>query len=415
MKRTLAAASFALLVAIPARASDQDFYLSVPVQGAILKLDAQTQALTPFANGLGIPFYGFFDAAGALYIPDRELGAIVKILPSGQVIPLTAGGLLSSVVTVTPAPGGGMVASDLPLNNVVHVSLTGQQTLIADFASSGGLLDGPGGLAYAPDGTLYVANNVGNTIVKIDPSGVVSPFSASSLINAPGGVVADGAGNLFVAMYGNSRIVRFRLDTGEATTFAFDPAFIAGCNDLKLSRNGGLLVTTRLSNLVRVHADGSMTEIYKNGTLGEIDGIAVPADHDPCGGTFTPYGTGLAGTGGFVPELRGIFSPCPGTEVGLELKDFLGGTVGYLALGLSATSLPFYGGQLLVNPNPPFFFLPVPIPGSGAGNGDVVYAFGLANDPGFVGLHLYMQVIGVDAGAVRGVSISNGLHEVIGD
>src|SRR5204862_5577199 len=108
----------------------------------------------------------------------------------------------------------------------------------------------------------------------------------------------------------------------------------------KLSRHGGLLVTTRLSNLVRVHADGSMTQIFQDSTLGEIDGVAVPEDAIPCSGSFTSYGAGLVGSGGFVPELRAVFSPCPGVEVGLESKEFAGGALAYLMLGVSPASLP---------------------------------------------------------------------------
>src|SRR5690606_35813545 len=134
-----------------------------------------TGVATTFVSGLGIPFYGFWTPAGKMYMPDRLYGAVFEIDEQGNVGLLTAGGLLSSVVTVAPSPDGGLVASDLPLDHVVHVAPDGTQTLIHDAASSNGLLDGPGGLAYAPNGDLYVANNVANTIVRIAPDGTISP------------------------------------------------------------------------------------------------------------------------------------------------------------------------------------------------------------------------------------------------
>ncbi len=397
----------------PAAAS-VDTYLSVPVQGAIVKVDGVTGQATPFATGLGIPFYGFWTEAGKLYMPDRLFGAIFEIDEQGNLGLLTAGGLLSSVVTVAPAPGGGLVASDLPLNHVVHVAPNGTQTLIHDAVTSGGLLDGPGGLAYAPNGDLYVANNIGNTLVRIAPDGTISLFSASPLLAAPGGIAIDRSGNLFVGQYNTDRIVRFRLDTGEADVFAEDASLMVRPNDVKLARSGGLLTTTKLSNLVRIDALGQLTEEFKDVAYGEIVGVNTREDATPCSGSFVPYGAGTAGSGGHVPFLRGIFDPCPGHHIALEFGDFLGGTVGALFVGLQPASLPALGGTLLVSPGPGFAQVPLPYPGSGPGGADFRLPFTLGDNPAFVGLKLYLQAAAADAGAPGGVSLSNGLEETIG-
>ena len=409
---TLAGAALALLAA--ATTAAEDLYLSVPVLGAIVKVDGDTGVATPFATGLGVPFYGFWTDDGTLYMPDREFGVIFEIDEQGTLGLLTAGGLLSSVVTVAPDPNGGLVASDLPLNHVVHVAADGTQTLVHDAVTSGGLISGPGGLAYAPNGDLFVANNIGDTIVRIAPDGTISLFSDSPLLSQPGGIAIDNSGNMFVAQYSTNRIVRFRLDTGEADVFAENAALMTRPNDVKLARSGGLLTTSKQSNVLRVDALGVVTEEFKDVTYGEIVGVNTREDAVACSGSFTPYGTGTPGAGGFVPALRGIFNPCPGHHIALDFLDFLGGTPGALFIGLQPASLAFVGGTLLVDPVGPFVQVSFPFPGAGPGGGDFRLPFVLSNEPALIGLQLYLQAAASDAAAPGGVSLSNGLEEVIG-
>lgn len=403
-----------VMTALMPFARAEDKFISVPVLGAIMKIDGDTGVATTFASGLGVPFYGFWTTDGKLYMPDREFGVIFEIDDQGTLGLLTAGGLLSSVVTVAPDPNGGLVASDLPLNHVVHVAFDGTQTLVHDAASSGGLISGPGGLAYAPNGDLYVANNIGNSIVKIAPDGAISLFSTDPLISQPGGIAIDNAGNMFVAQYSTNRIVRFRLDTGVADVFAENAALMTRPNDVKLARSGGLLTTSKASNLLRVDSLGNITEEFKDLAYGEIVGVNTREDATACSGSFVTYGGGTPGAGGHVPFLRGIFNPCPGHSIALEFGDFLGGTPGALFIGFQPTSLAFVGGTLLVDPFGPFIQVSFPFPGAGPGDGDFRLPFVLANEPALVNLKLYLQAAASDAAAPGGVSLSNGLEETIG-
>lgn len=397
-----------------ARAGD-DYYISVPAFGAVYRIDGTSGAITPFASGMSIPFYGTFAPDGNLYMPDRGLGVVWKIDPTGVVTPFAAGGWLKSLVTLTLAPGGGFVAADIFEETIVHIDEAGQQTLIADSASSGGLLSGPGGIAYAPDGTLYVSNNSGNTIVKVDDqTGAVTAFSdAQGLIDRPAGVAIDNAGNLFVANYGSHDIVRVRLDTGLATVFCDDP-FMQSPNDVRLAPEGGLHVTMDNSAMVRIDARGQLTVLHQDTALGPWDGVATQAYLSPCTGQFLPYGTGLAGSGGVVPELRGLFAPCPGTHAGLEFTGLLGGSFGSLAWGIAPASLPFKQGLLLVSINPPGGLIPLFYPGTGPGGGQLTLSFTLPATAALTGLSIYLQGLAVDPGAPAGIAFTNGLEERIG-
>lgn len=408
------AALVALLLAAAARAGDP-IEVSVPFAGAIYRYDATSGAFTPFCSGLGIPFYGVWADDGFLYMPDRAYGIVWRIGENGVPHPFAAGGALSSVVTVVQAPDGGLIASDVFTHSVVRLGPSGVQTLLADAATSGGLLSGPGGMAYGPDGTLYVANNLANTIVAVDDqTGAVSPVSdGQGLLDSPGGIAVDGAGNLFAANYASNVITRIRLDGGEASVFCNDP-LLESPNDLRLLPDGGLRVTTENAVLGVIDATGQLAVLKHDESLGEWDGNVSRSDSPPCSGRFLAYGAGLAGSGGVLPELRAVFSPCPGASVALEMRHLLGGSHGSLAWGLQPAALPFKGGALLVNIGPPGGLIPMAFPGVGPGGGALTLPFTFPDDPALSGVSIYLQVLAADPGAPRGVSQSNGLREQIG-
>ena len=411
----LLAAALALAAAAPAVRAADDYFISIPAFGAVYKIDGVSGAITQFATGMSIPFYGTFAPDGNLYMPDRGVGVVWKIDPAGQVTPFAAGGWLTSMVTLTLAPGGGFVAADIFQETIVHIDATGQQTLIADAVSSGGLLSGPGGIGYGPDGTLYVANNMTDDLVTVDDqTGEVTFFTdAQDLLIQPAGLVVDNAGNLFVASYGTNTIVRVRLDTGIAEVFCDDP-FLLHPNDVRLAPEGGLHVTVNNSAMVRINAKGQMTILHEDQFLGPWDGVASEAYLSPCSGEFVSYGSGLAGSGGVVPELRGLFSPCPGAHAGIEVVGLLGGSFGSLAWGLAPASVPFKQGSLLVSLGPPGGLIPLFFPGVGLGGGALTLSFTLPNTAALTGLSIYHQVLAADPGAPAGISMTNGLEERIG-
>jgi sugar lactone lactonase YvrE len=415
LARLVLGAALAAALAPTARAQDDDYYISVPSFGAIFRVDAETGAATPFAAGMGIPFYGVWAADGNLYMPDRGLGIVFRIGPGGAVSVLTAGGLLPSPITVLLAPGGGFIVSDVFAQTVVHVDAAGQQTLIADAAGSNGLLSGPGGLALGPDGLVYVSNNISNTIVSVDPhTGAIEPISdGQGLLDDAGGIAVDNAGNAYVANYGSNTIARILLESGETRIFCDDP-FMFSPNDVRLAPGGGLHVTMKNSALGHIDARGQLTVLHQETMFGAYDGVALKAYLTPCTGAFLPYGAGLAGSGGFVPKLRGLFAPCPGVTAAIEMEDIRGGAFGSLAWGLSSAAVPFKQGQFLVGLGPPGGLIPLVFPGTGPGGGALTLDFTLPDLPSLSGLSLYLQVLVADPGAPAGVALSNGLEELIG-
>ena len=391
-----------------------DYYVSLPgaqPSGGIYRLDADTLQLTPFAVGMGIPFYGVWATDGFLYIPDRAFGVIYRISDTGTITPWAGGGFLQTPVTVAQGPDGAIVASDIIAETVVRLDAAGNQTLLHDKASAGDLIHGPGGLGFGPDGTLYVSNNTNNSIAAIAPDNSISLVVQDPMLDQPGGIAVDGAGNLFVSSYGSHRILRVRLATGELEVFCDDP-FMNRPNDVKLHHDGSLAVTVRNHALVSIDALGQLTVVFQDVTAasGEWDGVAVQADHPPCDGAFVPYGAGTAGTGGVVPELGGIFAPCVGRKAALELRGFQPGAFGFLLWGLGAGAIPAEGGVLLLDVGQPWNLIPLSYDGAGTRR----LKFSMPDDPLIDGLSLYLQAVGSDAGAPAGWSFSQGVQERIG-
>jgi streptogramin lyase len=411
-------ACLALVMLAAPLAAQSDYWVSSPAGGGIYKGDFVTGASSPIGLGLQIPHYGWFGNDGNFYVPDRGWNAIMKITPAGAVsVHAGGGGFIKPVTCIPTTDDTAWVVSDMEANAIFRVGYDGSQTVMHDNTTANGLLNWPDGMAYDDAGNLYVANLGNDTIVKIDPTGAASLYSDSDLISEPGGLALDGAGNLYAANYASHTIIRFILPSPVAEVhMPADVAKLAHPNDLKLSRKGGLLSSARQGAVGRIDALGNATVVFSDPTLQELDGVSVPEDATLCSGRFVTYGTGTAGTGGIVPQMRAIYSPCPGQIVGLEMRDFLGSVPAVMFLGLAP--LPdgvkkFKGATLLVDPSGPFF-LPINlfIPGDGAGQGRLVIQ---AEIPaGLTGLHVYHQVFAGDPAAVGKVSASNGLHEIIG-
>lgn len=157
----------------------------------------------------------------------------------------------------------------------------------------------PRGIATSPDGTIYVADTLNSSIVKLDldgnllaswgsrtPDGQTSP--ASGTFNEPWGVAVDSAGNVFVADTWNHRVQKFDAngeflsEWGVAGVSGDGPDRFWGPRGIAVSPDGRVYLTDTGNKRVAVFdLEGKFLfefDIRGEGRLDEPVGIAVGPD-----------------------------------------------------------------------------------------------------------------------------------------
>ncbi|HET6202940.1 MAG TPA: hypothetical protein VFI25_09080 [Planctomycetota bacterium] len=137
-------------------------------------------------------------------------------------------------------------------------------------------------------------------------------------------------------------------------------------------------------------------------------GLRILDPPSPCAGSFATYGSGLLGTGGFVPALAGTGCPTIGSTIAWTISYGRGAAPGLLAYGASPASAPILGGTALVTP---LLFFPFALGGTpgAAGAGSTTFGIGVPNDPAFAGTAHYTQAIVLDPLAPQGLAFTAGL------
>ena len=214
-----------------------------------------------------------------------------------------------------------------------------------------------------------------------------------------------------VAAHGNSVYVTWQA----ARPFAdFDVLFNRSTDggatwlsrDLRLDTSIG---GTGVARFPRIVATESLIGV----TWEDYRGITGPSPHFNIPLGLQPYGAATTGSGGVAPALTSTGMPTLGGSPALDVTNGLGGAAGAVLLGANKTELNLLGGTLLVDPS-----LSIPLglggaPGTpGTGNGTVPLS--IPNIEAILGTDLYFQGVFFDAGAPRGVSMTNAIEMWIG-
>ena len=157
-------------------------------------------------------------------------------------------------------PDGSLVVTEIPRNQLTRVELDGRTSR---FSACGG---GPNGLAYGPDGALYLCNNGGNRYVEGNSMGV--------------GPHPD---------YKHGSIQRVDAKTGEAKTLyvEVDGYKLSAPNDIVFDAQGGLYFTDLGKRYSRHRDHGGVYYALPDGS--KVEEIAYPI--------LSPNGCGLSPDG----------------------------------------------------------------------------------------------------------------------
>ncbi len=239
-----------------------------------------------------------FDAAGNLFIADRDGARVRKVDVSTGIITTVAG-------TGTPDYGvdGRLATADqLELPHGLALDAAGNLFIVSrnrirkvDVSTgiittvAGGGLVGDGGPAtsarlYNPfdvavdaGGNLFIVDHNANNIRKVDALGIITTvagsglgfdgfigdggLATSALLKNPNSVAVDAAGNLFIADFGNNRVRKVNVSTGIITTVAggglgddggpATDALVNGPNGVAVDAAGNLFISQYNAGRIR--------------------------------------------------------------------------------------------------------------------------------------------------------------------
>ena len=156
-------------------------------------------------------------------------------------------------------------------------------------SATNGSLNGPAGIAFDPDGDLWVANNAANTVVKFgasqltnsgSPAPMVTLSAASSSLDGPFGLAFDPQGNLWVTNRNANTVVLFGATqlgaSGSPTplvTLSASGGSLSGPSSLAFDASGNLWVANEIGRSVvqfgasQLRASGSPTPVATIGGL----------------------------------------------------------------------------------------------------------------------------------------------------
>lgn len=149
------------------------------------------------------------DAQGSVYIADSGNNRIVEVTSTGTESTFAK---ISGVLAVAVDASGNVVAADA--SQIWNVASDGDATSLINGLTS------PGGIAFAPDGTLLIADTGANVVRELSTSGVLTLIAGtgtagfsgdggaalSAQLNAPAGVSISANGTILIADSGNNRI-----------------------------------------------------------------------------------------------------------------------------------------------------------------------------------------------------------------
>ena len=232
---------------------------------------------------------------GTIFVADAGTSnSIRRIAPDGTVSTLVR----SQTAFRTPsglalAADGTLFVADTGGHAIRRVTPDGQVTTVAgdgtpgyaDGPASQARFNGPMGIAFAPDGRLFVADTY-NDRIRVIADGAVRTLAGSGLpgsddgdgeaasFDTPAGIAIDAGGTLYVADTGNS-VIRRVDPNGRVTTPGwareagfFRPVAIASGDELYVADEGG--------RIVAIHPDRSVRTVA-GAAPGYRDGIGSAA------------------------------------------------------------------------------------------------------------------------------------------
>ena len=244
-----------------------NIYVAQFTAGPILKIDAQTHAVSTFlttANGtpLSRPQQMAIDSSNNLYIADSDNSRIVVYsISNGSVTAVYSTPALPFVVSLDASKNiwvGGISDENGYVAEIPAGSMTGTSAVMKIMTG----LSNPKGITFDSSGNLYVSDGTLNKVFKYaGPSFSGTPTVFISGLNGPAEILFDASNNLDITEVGGNALFRY-LAPGyttaiQVTTGADEPEGVA------VDPNGNLFVTA--------FGNSEVLEISNSGSFGQVN------------------------------------------------------------------------------------------------------------------------------------------------
>ncbi len=276
--------------------------------------------------GFNTPWGLAIDAQDRIYVADAGNNAVRRIDPDGTVTTVAGTGTagysgdggpataarLSAPVRLAFDAVGNLYIADSSNNRIRKVTPAGIISTVVGTGTAGNTGDGgqataarlrtPYDVAFAPDGTMYIADRGNHKIRKVTPAGVISTFAGTgsagyngddiaattARLNSPYSVDVDADGNVYIADYDNER-VRIVDTNGIISTFAgTGVATIDGDGGLAVEAGlhkpqyvqvtpaGDVYISESNNNRIRIVHDGNINTVAGSGQFGFVGDGGFP-------------------------------------------------------------------------------------------------------------------------------------------
>lgn len=147
------------------------------------------------------------DAAGNLYIADRDNHRVRRVTADGTITTIASGVAWSVPSGISVDSAGNIYVVDTDVKQVVRITPAGAAQLVAPH-----LLTAPVAAVADTMGNIYIADASAGVIRMVDAAGAVSTLVAN--LAGPHGLALDGAGHLFFTEQDAARVQRLDLVSG---------------------------------------------------------------------------------------------------------------------------------------------------------------------------------------------------------
>jgi DNA-binding beta-propeller fold protein YncE len=168
------------------------------------------------------------------------------------------------------------VANDVS-NSIMKIERSGGALVFGTTGESKGRFNRPLGIAINSHDVVYVTNIMTNCVMRIYPNGQVERVVKGDPVKGPLGIQVDTKNNIYIANAEDNKILKIKYPRGPISLFASstDSPQVAGPQGLGMDSKDNLFVCNGLNNILKITPSGKISVFAKGGILQSPRAIAV--------------------------------------------------------------------------------------------------------------------------------------------